>query len=96
VQPHARLLPQFGSPRELLYGDLVGAVCALKLRNAARTILAPASGLNPELWRHALAKPHFPIELWPAQQRIADAGLLAGRSAVIQMPTVRAKPAPPS
>jgi replicative superfamily II helicase len=91
VQPHARLLPQFGSPRELLYGDLVGAVCALKLRNAARTILAPASGLNPELWRHALAKPHFPIELWPAQQRIADAGLLAGRSAVIQMPTSAGK-----
>ena len=80
-----------GSPRELLYGDLVGAVCALKLRNAARTILPVASGLDPELWRHALAKPHFPIELWPAQQRIADAGLLAGRSAVIQMPTSAGK-----
>lgn len=80
-----------GSPRELLYGDLVGAVCALKLRNAARTILPVASGLFPELWRPALAKLHFPIELWPAQQRIADAGVLAGRSAVIQMPTSAGK-----
>jgi len=80
-----------GSPRELLYADIIGAVCALKLRNAARTILPNASNLNAELWRPALAKPRFPIELWPAQQRIADAGVLGGRSAVIQMPTSAGK-----
>ena len=80
-----------GSPRELLYADVVGAVCALKLRNASRTFLPAASGLDPELWRPALAKSHFPNELWPAQQRIADAGVLAGRSAVIQMPTSAGK-----
>ena len=80
-----------GSSRELLYADLVGAICAHKLRNASRTILPAASGLHAELWRPALAKPHFPIELWPAQQRIAGAGLLAGRSAVIQMPTSAGK-----
>jgi len=80
-----------GSPRELLYADLTGAICAHKLRNAARTILPETSGLDADLWRPALAKPHFPIELWPAQQRIADAGLLAGRSAVIQMPTSAGK-----
>ena len=80
-----------GSPRELLYADLVGAICALKLRNAARTVLPIASGLDSELWRPSLAKPHFPMELWPAQQRIADAGVLAGRSAVIQMPTSAGK-----
>ena len=80
-----------GSPRELLYADVIGAVCALKLRNAARTILPPASGLDMELWRPALAKPRFPIELWPAQQRIANAGVLEGRSAVIQMPTSAGK-----
>lgn len=80
-----------GSPRELLYADVIGAVCALKLRNAARTILPLASVLDAELWRPALAKPRFPIELWPAQQRIADAGVLAGSSAVIQMPTSAGK-----
>lgn len=80
-----------GSPRELLYSDLIGAICAHKLRNAARTILPVASGLDESLWRPALTKPHFPIELWPAQQRIADAGLLAGKSAVIQMPTSAGK-----
>lgn len=80
-----------GSPRELLYADLAGAIGAHKLRNAARTILPAASGLDANLWRPALAKPHFSIELWPAQQRIADAGLLAGGSAVIQMPTSAGK-----
>lgn len=80
-----------GSPRELFYSDVVGALCALKLRNAARTILPTASGMAPDIWRPALAKPLFPIELWPAQQRIADAGVFAGRSVVIQMPTSAGK-----
>lgn len=80
-----------GTPRELLYADVVGAISAHKVRNASRTILPSASALELELWRPALAKPRFPIELWPAQQRIANAGLLAGRSAVIQMPTSAGK-----
>ncbi|MDW9627172.1 DEAD/DEAH box helicase [Sinorhizobium meliloti] len=81
----------FGSPREFLYADLITAACATKLRNASRTMLPAASGLPSEAWRPALAKPHFPIELWPAQQKIAEGGLLAGRSAVIQMPTSAGK-----
>ena len=80
-----------GSPRELLYADLVSAICAIKLRNAARTLLPAASSLDPDVWRSALAKPRFPLELWPAQQRIAAAGLLRGRSAIIQMPTSAGK-----
>ncbi|GBQ33965.1 DEAD/DEAH box helicase [Gluconacetobacter azotocaptans DSM 13594] len=80
-----------GSPRELLYADLFGALCAMKIQNGSRTILPNASGLSIDLWRSALAKVHFPIELWPAQQRIAQAGILQGRSAVIQMPTSAGK-----
>lgn len=82
---------QNGSPRELLYADLTAAICATKLRNASRTILPRASGLDAATWQPALAKAHFPFELWPAQQRIAAAGLLQGRSAVIQMPTSAGK-----
>ena len=80
-----------GAARELLYADVIVAVCVLKLRNAARSILPRASGLDVELWRPALVKSQFPIELWPAQQRIADAGVLCGRSVVIQMPTSAGK-----
>lgn len=86
-----RYFHRAGSPRELLYADLAGALCALKIQNGSRTILPAASGLSIDLWRTALAKAHFPIELWPAQQRIAQAGILQGRSAVIQMPTSAGK-----
>jgi hypothetical protein len=80
-----------GSPRELFYGDLTAAICFKKLQNASRTLLPIASELSEDMWRPALQKAHFPIELWPAQQRIAAAGLLQGQSAVIQMPTSAGK-----
>jgi len=80
-----------GTPRELLYGDLVVSLCARKLRNSARNLMPPHSGLPLEVWAPALLKPNFPTELWPAQQRICEAGLLKGRSAVIQMPTSAGK-----
>src|SRR5208282_5991034 len=67
-----------GSPRELLYADIAVALCQFKLSNASRSLLPPASGLDLERWRPALLKPHFPKELWPAQKRIGDAGLLNG------------------
>ena len=80
-----------GSARELLYADLVTALCSRKLRSSARNLIPPASGLAEEVWKEALLGPNFPIELWPAQQRVCDAGLLKGRSAVIQMPTSAGK-----
>ena len=82
---------RYSSPRELFYSDVVFAVCKLKLRNAARTILPIASGLTLDKWRETLEKPRFPKELWPAQQLIADADVLKGFSAVIQMPTSAGK-----
>lgn len=91
LQNMRRYFHRAGSPRELLYGDIAGALCALKIRNATRTLLPIKSDLPVDLWRPALAKKHFPVEMWPAQQRIADAGILAGRSAVVQMPTSAGK-----
>lgn len=82
---------EYGSPRELLYGEIVAAVCARKLRNSSRNVLPDASELPLDAWAAALGKDHFPTELWPAQQRISEAGLLRGRSAVIQMPTSAGK-----
>lgn len=80
-----------GDPRLLLYADLVAALCHRKIENASRTLLPPSSDLALDAWRPALARAGFPTELWPAQQRIAEAGLLRGRSAVIQMPTSAGK-----
>lgn len=80
-----------GTARELFYADVIAATCAFKLRNAARTLLPAHSGLDAALWQPALTRPGFPTELWPAQQRIVAAGLLNGRSGVIQMPTSAGK-----
>ncbi|MDM7980191.1 MAG: DEAD/DEAH box helicase [Rhizobium sp.] len=80
-----------GAAGELLYADLATALCIVKVRNAARTILPSASDLTFAAWRDALRRPNFPTELWPAQQRLSDAGLLRGASAVVQMPTSAGK-----
>lgn len=80
-----------GEAEELLYGDIAIAIISRRMANSSRGRLPPASGLSLVLWQPALAKSSFPRQLWPAQQRICDAGLLAGRSAVIQMPTSAGK-----
>jgi superfamily II DNA/RNA helicase len=80
-----------GSARELLYADVAAAICSRKIRNSARNLVPPSSNLSLELWRPALTKSHFPLELWPAQRRICEAGLLKGESAIIQMPTSAGK-----
>lgn len=80
-----------GDGRELLYADVATAITRKKITNAARTILPSASALPLETWLPALQRPEFPRELWPSQQRICTAGVLAGASAVIQMPTSAGK-----
>jgi hypothetical protein len=80
-----------GDGRELLYADVVSAIVHRKVENAARTILPAASEIGLELWHSALRRPSFPRELWPSQQRICAAGILRGRSCLIQMPTSAGK-----
>lgn len=80
-----------GTARELLYADIVAAVVHCKVSRAARAIVPMASGLDLSVWRDSLKKATFPKELWPAQRRICSAGLLSGRSSVIQMPTSAGK-----
>lgn len=80
-----------GTDRDILYADIGMALCQLKVKNASRSILPEASGLTLADWAPAMRRPSFPIELWPAQQRICKGGLLRGNSAVIQMPTSAGK-----
>lgn len=80
-----------GTDRELLFADILAAVCRRKLLSASRRLVPLNSGIELSVWRDALVKPGFPVELWPGQRLICEAGLLAGRSAVIQMPTSAGK-----
>ena len=80
-----------GDGRELLYADLIAAIISKKVDASAVTILPEASGVDIESWRPFLSRDGFPRELWPSQQRICEAGVLSGKSALIQMPTSAGK-----
>jgi POLQ-like helicase len=80
-----------GTPRDLLFVDVVVGLIKKRLRNAARRALPFYSTLPEERWAETLAKPDFMKELWPSQHIFGERGLLQGRSAVVQMPTSAGK-----
>jgi hypothetical protein len=80
-----------GTDRDVLYADVAVAICKTRIANSSRMQLPGASELALDQWRDALKKKGFPLELWPSQKRICDAGVLKGSSAVIQMPTSSGK-----
>lgn len=81
----------FGTPRQLLFGDVIAAVLRKKLENSTWMALPYYSGLPQDNWNHALQKESFIKELWPAQHLLGRANVLKGESAIIQMPTSAGK-----
>ena len=77
---------EFGTPRQLLFGDVIAAVLRKKLENSAWKALPSYSGLPRNKWLHALQKESFIKELWPAQHLLGKADVLKGESAIVQMP----------
>lgn len=82
---------EFGTPRQLLFGDVIAAVLRKKLENSAWKALPSYSGLPRDKWLHALQKDSFINELWPAQHLLGKADVLKGESAIVQMPTSAGK-----
>ena len=82
---------EFGTPRQLLFGDVIAAVLRKKLENSAWKALPSYSGLPHDKWLHALQKDSFIKELWPAQHLLGKADVLKGESAIVQMPTSAGK-----
>ena len=82
---------EFGTPRQLLFGDVIAAVLRKKLENSAWKALPSYSGLPRDKWLHALQKDSFIKELWPAQHLLGKANVLKGESAIVQMPTSAGK-----
>lgn len=81
----------FGTPRQLLFGDVIAAVLRKKLENSVWKALPSYSGLPREKWFHVLQKDSFIKELWPAQHLLGQANVLKGESAIVQMPTSAGK-----
>lgn len=82
---------EFGTPRQLLFGDVITAVLRKKLENSAWKALPSYSGIPRDKWLPALQKDSFIKELWPAQHLLGLADILKGESAIVQMPTSAGK-----
>lgn len=82
---------EFGTPRQLLFGDVIAAVLKKKIENSTWKALPVYSGISLDKWFYALQKESFIKELWPAQHLLGKAGVLKGKSAIVQMPTSAGK-----
>ncbi|WP_185922434.1 DEAD/DEAH box helicase [Hafnia paralvei] len=82
---------EFGTPRQLLFGDVIAAILRKKLENSTWKALPLYSGLPRDKWLYTLQKESFIKELWPAQHLLGRANVLKGKSAIVQMPTSAGK-----
>ena len=80
-----------GSPRQILLGDLICSIGYKKIQNSTWMCLPKYSGLSKGEWVNTLKKKNFIKEFWPAQHLLGKAGILKGKSAIVQMPTSAGK-----
>lgn len=80
-----------GSSREVVLAEVLSAVVKLRLAGSAWKLLPGFSALDESAWSDAIRRSGFPKELWPSQKLLGNAGLYAGRSGVVQMPTSAGK-----
>ncbi len=80
-----------GTPRDLLYADLVYVVARMRLAASAWNTIPAFSDLRREQWAPVLRKARFPRELWPSQLLMGHAGLFRGLSGAVVMPTSAGK-----
>jgi replicative superfamily II helicase len=80
-----------GSSRELLLADALLAILLIKMERSALKLLPVYSGLESDDWEGLLRNKRNIHELWPTQIRLGEAGIFAGKSAIIQTPTSSGK-----
>lgn len=80
-----------GTSRQLLFVDIVCALIRKRHQNSKWSCLPKYSNINVDAWRSILEKSSFIHELWPAQHLLGEAGVFAGNSAIVQMPTSAGK-----
>lgn len=79
------------SARDLLFVDIIAAIIRMRVAASAWTTLPGFTGITAERWATAIQRPEFPKELWPSQMLLGQAGLFAGASGIVQMPTSAGK-----
>jgi len=80
-----------GTPRELLFADIICAVVKKRIENSVWHSLPLYTEIPQEQWSDAIKKRDFLKELWPAQHLLGKQSVFRGKSAIIQMPTSAGK-----
>lgn len=80
-----------GTNRELLFMDALVATVYLKVQHSAYVLMPEYTQINSDIWQEILNKGTLITELWQAQRKLGEAGVFAGKSATIQMPTSSGK-----
>ena len=79
------------SPHEFLILSLLAAIVVRRYQWSAWVMLPEFTGLTAESWAPFLSRQSSIKEFWPSQRALANAGVLRGESAVVQMPTSAGK-----
>lgn len=82
---------EIGTPRELLFSDVICAVVKKRIENSTWFSLPKYTDIPIEKWSDTIKKPYFIRELWPAQHLLGQKDVFKGKSAIIQMPTSAGK-----
>jgi len=82
---------QWGTPRNLLFTDLLIAVAALRLEASSWELLPRFTDLPAATWASTIQRMGFPKELWPSQILLGMKGIYNGVSGLVQMPTSAGK-----
>lgn len=82
---------KYGSPRELLFMDMIIAIVIIKVNNSSLTLLPKYTPIKQEQWKSIILNQNFIKELWPSQRILGESGIYNGKSGVIQLPTSAGK-----
>jgi POLQ-like helicase len=95
IDRHVRELHEWayasGDARQLLLADILGALVLTRVERSAWSLLPGYSGIQGDAWMPYLLRDDAVHEMWPSQRLLGEAGLYAGTSAVVQMPTSAGK-----
>lgn len=86
-----RYIFEEASSHDFLLLSLLAAIVVRKYQWSAWTLLPKSTNLPTDVWAPFLARRSALKEFWPSQRALADAGVLRGESAVVQMPTSAGK-----
>lgn len=79
------------SSHDFLLLSLLAAVVVRRYQCSAWTLLPESTDLPADVWAPFLSRQSSLKEFWPSQRALAEAGVLKGESAVVQMPTSAGK-----